>query len=88
MFAFCLWVNAHNDANAAESEMVSRKVALCTVGVSVTSVRNHIDCGLREVGGILFTARDSPRAQTPPARHNSALMCSLISSSYPSSSKL
>lgn len=29
MFAFCLWVNAHNDANAAESEMVSRKVALC-----------------------------------------------------------
>ncbi len=46
-------MNAQNDANAAESEMVSRKVALCTVGVSVTSVRNHIDCGLREVGGIL-----------------------------------
>ncbi len=81
-------MNAQNDANAAESEMVSRKVALCTVGVSVTSVRNHIDCGLREVGGILLTARDLPSAQTPPARHNSALMCSLISSSYPSSSKL
>lgn len=81
MFAFCLWVNAQNDANAVESEMVSRKVALCTVGVSVTSVRNHIDCGLREVGG-------APSAQTPPARHNSALMCSQISSSYHSSSKL
>jgi len=55
----------------------------CARGPSVTSVINHIDCGLREVGGILFTARDSPRAQTSPVRHNSAL----ISSSYPSSTE-